>query len=377
MSDGRAERVEEIKRGGKDYAGEDVLSIYAYNPPEYAIYRTPRRLMVQFADPDSPVSAKAQRAAISVLAPLRGQINGLIDGWRGDLDSEGRWSTNAKRAERYDRRVADALLMVLEDMTQTTTAIGLLTQIKDDIVAERQSLARMGYLPFALAVTVGFVLLMWLVSSEWVFKLIFRLGPDYQAIWTGVSGGAIGALFSIASAIKQRTVLVDLRQGANRADASLRVIIGAISGGMLICLLMSKLIANPLFTQENKLWAHHEPSSTVLIFVLGFIAGFAERLLPDLLERAQLGLEQKEAVPAQPAPPDPGQASAASTIAAASVQAGTNQPPTPPPPEPRDTEHAEDGDLAPSALQVDDPDADEASEEPLEDEENAPSSQVV
>lgn len=325
MSEERVEKVKDIARGRRDHAGERILGVFAYNPPNYAIYRTCRRLMIQFAD--DPATARLQRMRVSVLAPLRGQINGLIDKWRGDIDAPGQSGKDARRAERYDRRGSDAILLLLEDASQAMTAIRLLTEIKDDVVAERQSFGRVDYLFVALSMTIGFIALMWLASADWVGRFLERLGQPYSLIWTGVAGGALGAFLSIASTLKTRTVLINLRMVDNAADAALRVSIGAISGGVLICLFASKLVAAPLFAMNVHQWLHPTLEHALLMFMLGFLAGFTERLLPDLLEKAQLGLEQSVSVtPNLP----PGKAARAAEAAAAAVAARTNLPPPAP-----------------------------------------------
>jgi len=103
----------------------------------------------------------------------------------------------------------------------------------------------------------------------------------------------VGAFFSIALGIRGRTVLPDLRRVSNITDAGLRVIIGFIGGSALMALITSKAVriglGDVMFDAQN-------PATTWLfVLIVGFLAGFSERLVPDLLA--------KTTASTQPSPP--------------------------------------------------------------------------
>ncbi|TGX50263.1 hypothetical protein E5A73_17740 [Sphingomonas gei] len=373
-----AVKVDDVEVGAHDRAGDVILQVYSVVVPRYAVYRTEKRVMVHYSDDGAEQAEQEKR--IGQLYAVRGQISSLIDGWRAEEDvrnSKGARVGNGRRAARYDRRIADALLLALQG--NVPAAIELLNGAKNDIVSERQSIARIDYLWTAMAVTGFFVLLMAIISSGTLYGVVHRLGPPYASVWTAVSGGTMGAFFSIATGLNTRTILIDLQNRNNRADAALRVMIGAISGGMLLCLLSSGLAANSLIA----IGTLNETSvkATLLVFVLGFLAGFAERLLPDLLEKAKLGLEDDA-----PTAPKPSGGGATPGAGAGGGGGGAELPVTvtpvaAPTPEGRDAEASgpvDDPDapvadesgaaappesvgdpesLAPSVTQVDDPDA--------------------
>lgn len=276
--------VEEVKRSGPDAAGAEIVDVYYRQPPHYAIYRTKERVLVHFADADD--EARQQDAALAPLNPIRGQINGLIDGWR----SSGRAGRKA-RAHRYDRRVADALQVAL--MHDSRGALDVLAGIKVDIVDERTSWARFAYLIVASGLAGLLIVLVWGVMAH------FAPTGTAASLWIALAGGAIGAFFSIAIAIRSRTVLTDLHLLDNSADAVLRVVIGAIAAGVLVALVTLKVVTVTLGVGTFA----SPPASGDWLFAitLGFLAGFSERLIPDLLQKTAV-----VAIPAAPArPPSP------------------------------------------------------------------------
>ena len=68
-------------------------------------------------------------------------------------------------------------------------------------------------------------------------KLIYPFPTSNQNIWLAARAGAVGAFFSIALAISNRTVLTNMYRRDNIADASLRITIGIISAAVLVLLL--------------------------------------------------------------------------------------------------------------------------------------------
>lgn len=310
--------VADLTPDGVDFAGNLVTCLYAFVPPRYAVYRTQARVMVHFAD--MPAEAAAQRQRIACLTPLRGQISNLINGWHTAAD---RWwvpwskvNPLRKKGMRYDRRTADAIILALDNAQPTaiSTATSLLAEIKNDIISERTSMARSDYLRFALLL-VGLLMGFAGIAAQDFVQQRLQL-PELVAVWTAVGGGALGAFFSIAIGLKSRTVLIDLQNRDNHADALLRMLIGAIAGGMLLCLLVSGLISSVIdvnqmtpgsgqggVRQGEAGKAGASQYKPLLVFVIGFLAGFFERLVPDLLSQTNLGTKEESAGTAATAPP--------------------------------------------------------------------------
>lgn len=267
--------VDDVKLNVTDASSARIVEVYAKNTPLYAVYRTPMRVTVHFAD--DPSLASSQRAALAPLNPLRGQINSLIDGW------------GVSRSKRFNRGVADALVVAMEG--DLVGAGAILELVRQEIIEVRTSWARFSYLLVALITSVVVVAAM-IAGFSPVVASVINLPPDGKGIWLGGGAGAVGAFFSIATAIRGRTVLTDFQWADNTIDAILRVVIGVISGMILYCMLKAQLVnlGVPVpggdATEEQK-W--------MFVTVLGFTAGFLERLVPDLLEKTKPTLASESA----------------------------------------------------------------------------------
>src|SRR5262249_8483516 len=112
-------------------------------------------------------------------------------------------------------------------------------------------------------------------------------------------------------------VLPDLQWADNISDAVLRVVIGAIAAGVLVSLV--KLNAVSLTIGDSKL-SDAVAASWLYGLILSFVAGFSERLIPDLLERTAQSA-------ASPSP-------ATQLVGAAAVVTAGAPPATPPLPQP-------------------------------------------
>lgn len=318
--------VADLKPKGEDASGLEIVCIYFRNPPEYAVYRTPQRVMVHYAD--KLEQSNEQRKALACLAPLRGEINGLVDGWRmaraAKRSQLNKLFNNVEKlrakAERYDRRVADAVLVALEGDVPTATA--LMAAVKQDILDERIGWSRFEYLLTAFIAVLGVIALSefaMVLREKWPCASTsshFLCIEDAVQLWRGFAGGSVGAFFSIAVGIRGRTILPDLYRTANLMDAVLRVVVGAIGGVVLVSLVLAH------FVEFHIGGSGGSTGQTALeIFIISFVAGFAERLVPDLLAKADTSAANPATAYRAPPLPPAGQARG-SGAGASSTQQG-------------------------------------------------------
>jgi hypothetical protein len=301
--------VADLKKGEIDRLGNTVLELYAFNPPEYAVYRSDKRVMAHFADPDPTDLASKQRTAFARFNPLRGQINGLIDGWRYSSKPE-----LCARAQSYDRRVGDALVVAFEG--DLDNAELLLAGIKQDILNERIAAGRIQYIVSALATGVVALILILLCTVSHKFSV------DALDLWRGAAAGSFGAFFSIALAMRTRTVLPDLQGMANYTDSVLRMLLGIMSGAVVMVLILSGLvtlkIGEAAFDTSQIQWMG--------VLLAGFIAGFSERFVPDILAKASASTDPPPSKPAQADLPKAKEEAKADAAAAAPAAADEADP---------------------------------------------------
>lgn len=98
-------------------------------------------------------------------------------------------------------------------------------------------------------------------------------------LWRAAAAGSVGAFFSLALSVHGRTILPDLQRTANGLDALLRIVIGVIAAIVLVGLIRSGAVSltfgSASLTNQQTAWAY--------VLLVGFLAGFSERLVADLL----------------------------------------------------------------------------------------------
>jgi hypothetical protein len=257
-----ANSVAAIVANAKDGRGGQIDYVY-FKREEYAIYRSGQHIVVAYAD--SRTRADEQIAAISALLPLRDHLINLIK----DLPAQ-------SARDNYLAQIADALRLGLEKQSEVAKAI--IDEAVRDALEAQARIGRMVYLKWAagMALTFATVLILW-----GGMYLESRTGAHFLLMATGA--GAVGALLSIAIGIRGRTVAVDGNWQANAMDAAVRVLIGIISAAILFLLLNSGILMD---LKAGSVALTGEKIGWQAALLVGFAAGFLERLVPDLLERS-------------------------------------------------------------------------------------------
>jgi hypothetical protein len=301
----------ELTAGVKDAQGQVILTIYAQEDSRYCVYATHERIKIRFAE--DPELQRLQRRRLLPISSLRSQISGLMEG-AVDLDDGlvANWfvkklriraKASRYRGSRWNEEAAFAIIDALEGSSDT--AVQTLTRIRDELLAERHSRGRLTYLRVAgemLVLIVGVALIASVVAHHHYKPP--QLGVVVN-LWRAVTAGALGAFFSIAQSINTRSVRADTRHWDYYADAITRISVGCVAALVLESLLDSGLFSIKLGGVDMVAVAQNSDGLTKAGFILtnwpvtiaaGFLAGFSERLIPDLMATAAIG-----AAPVRPA----------------------------------------------------------------------------
>lgn len=256
----RPPSIADLRVGEKDLLGAEVTRIYARASQLYAIYEADGRIQIQFAD--DPAMAALQRTKLSVLIVTRARIENLVQG------------TVPRVAQRHQVRVAAALGMALADgVEQANTELSI---IEAELSADLASRARYGQLLVGLLATFGVVA----VGCALIIANAALSGNRYLI---AAVTGAIGAFWSIA--LRQRKQ-PDLDR-INFSDRSIAMLL-AIFVGTATAIVVQLLFAGQIIAIKLAGLEFGPYSSPLLIVTVSLLAGFAERIMPDLLAQAKL-----------------------------------------------------------------------------------------
>lgn len=252
--------VAAVLKGATDCRGEPIEQVF-FKRSEYAIYLSGGDVVIQYAD--DAAKAKQQIDATADLIPLRDKLRFMIRG--------------RKVPGCYRPQIADAFRLTLEG--KPLVAEEILVSAIGDVLSYKARVGRTTYLAFAgpLALALSLALL---VAGAIAFG---REAPAVGRLLLAASGGAMGALLSIAIALRTRTVAVDDDARANWLDGLIRIFIGTISGGVLMLVLVTGVVAsiNMSMVQQGRADLAWQAA-----LIVGFAAGFFERLVPDLLAKS-------------------------------------------------------------------------------------------
>lgn len=286
-------KVDDIRVKRKDMTGAVIERVYHMAPGLYAVYRVDGRILAHLAD--DPSVASEQRKRLIELGLVRGAVETGIEELAGG-DSSKR-EKRGKRVRRYRRQLADCVALAI--LGHPDAAKAELDQLAARVADDLRALSAQVYL--SSAIVTGLVLLATIVAGSWS---VSRDGVSYPPGLASVSFaaciGTVGALFSTALSIKNRAIKASVVAEDTIVDAAVRVLVGAAAGVLSYAAVkggvMGLTIGDAELIKDNRQFAI-DGSDWLLLLLLAFSAGFAERTVPDLVGRIN---PDKNAPPAKP-----------------------------------------------------------------------------
>jgi hypothetical protein len=271
-------RLAHIRPGKPDGLGNIIEELY-WCGSNYIIYRSNRGVFVHFSD--DPLEAKAQRIAFTEICPELCELRYLteemdrnfsilgfsIPGFRGKKDSI------------FDHNIAQAVMLLMEgkvrdadDIAKAALTLAVARATNDNTIR---------YLCVAMATAlVAIVLtgLFFFVPHGFHQDLLDQLG-------VGAGAGAMGAFFSIITRLESFQLKPCQQSNMNYWVSLTRILMGIIAGLVLVLIVNTSLGSALVKTDGLRNLAGAA--------VLGFLGGFAERLVQTLAQRAAGAMGEK------------------------------------------------------------------------------------
>jgi len=258
---------------------------------DYLIYRTDKGVFVHFSD--CAKREKEQRVAFTEICPELCELRFLTQGMRG---KHGPWWRRLRAqngdqalddraaASLFDHNIAQALMLLMEGKPQEAKSIA---EAALEMAVKRSTTDNtIRYVGAAMAAA--------LVTSVAVViagYAAYGPYPDTLLYFVAAFFGVLGAAFSVATRIWSFEAKPCQQSRMNYVMARLRIGIGLVSALILYLLTHHSLggvVIRPEIVQG--------PEGAALI---GFLAGFAERLVPNVFRRTAEAFEESSGTPVQ------------------------------------------------------------------------------
>lgn len=286
--------LKDLKTGAADKRGRIVTDIF-WAVPDFKVYATAKGISPQFSD--DPALAKQQRANYMALGPELSDVNQAINlmdsGWNrftSKLFSKLDLGDDPRQGY-YEREIARAIAQALSDDVEEARKT---LQSVDATVSKRMAnVMRVFYFSICVAATLivtmalsGYASTIANPQSEEI------LGLNAFQLCVAAIMGSLGALLSTAIGLRSLSIDPMATLTINITYAFQRMLVG-ILGAVVIHITLKSGLFNSLLGANMPT----SPDTAVMTYKLAFIsllAGFSERLVPNLLDRASQKFENQE-----------------------------------------------------------------------------------
>jgi hypothetical protein len=289
----------ELKEGNADAIGAIVRCV-AFRGTDYAIYRSERGVYVQFSD--DPIKRQSQMAAYVKLSVQICELRYLTSQMRPGII--GRFGRHYRQDTLYDHNMGQALMLLMESSSQRTSNHATdadATEKRASDIAQRA--LDMAVLRNTADNTISYVVtcvlfgIFWLLATLALHLTYADTGRGSYYVLASATG-IIGAIFSVIVRAQGLGLKPAADSNMNYLMSFIRVGMGGIAGPVLFLLLMT-VSANFLGGSDESKVAVGSTAYIQMVAIIGLIGGFAERLVPTLVQGAADKLESKSGTPGQ------------------------------------------------------------------------------
>ncbi len=266
-----------LQTGKADKLGNKIREI-CWVGEDYTVYRSTKGVFVQFSD--CPETERDQRKNYMQIGEALCQLRYLTS----QMVRSRVWPTRSY----YDHQIVQAMVLALEGETKRATELlgPVLSMAEDRLTNENRVRYLLGCFLTALLLSFG-------LPAIGLPLARIGLGQTAPALpyLLAAAFGAAGAVFSITLRVESLELAPSRESVMNVVFGALRVFIGLLSGGMLLLLLSSTMFgvaAEKVFSNATtfKQLSDLSINTWTYVAVIGLLGGFAERLLPNLLQDA-------------------------------------------------------------------------------------------
>jgi hypothetical protein len=285
-------RLDQLQIGKIDSLGRIVREVL-FRGAAYAIYRSDRGVYVHFSDHEE--QEREQRRVYSTICPELCELRYLTSQMRGGLFNNVPLLGPVfhKRDSLYDHNIAQALMLLMESAAQKSAnqaEAAAQMEKRGREIAERaldMAVSRVTYdntLRYVrTCVSFGAA---WIAACLLFWRLLPAPAPTQPYLLASLMG-AVGAVFSVVVRAQAFQLKPCEDTGMNKLVSAIRVGMGGMAGPALLLLVttMFEKTMEASLGHSFKLTAGMESEVMPTVALLGLLAGFAERLVPNLISK--------------------------------------------------------------------------------------------
>jgi hypothetical protein len=275
----------------KDKLGNKIEEIL-WLARNYAVYRSDRGVYVHFSD--CPQEEDDQRRRFTKISPELCELRYLT----AQMPSGRTFGLRYPTSSIYHHNMAQAVMLAIESKDQDLKDAKQLTEKTLNMAVDRVTNDNMiRYVRFCLLCwSVLAVAVLWVLWEPIQFRWTSweTVRPHIAGLKPFVIGGmfgATGAMLSVATRLQAFKLKPCNQSNMNYWMAGLRIGIGVVAGIVILLLARTML--------SDAIGKHVADMYWETAAALGLVAGFSERLVPNLLQRTVSQVESSAGTPVQ------------------------------------------------------------------------------